>query len=106
MKRGQLGHNTRPHTQSPPNFLGMGAATGPSDLTTERMFDSQASWVIGVLGLLTLFMLSMGVCTSMQWQTSGRLVQELNAVTVVAWDRLHLDLYLICKYIVNTNSDD
>ena len=27
-------------------------------------------------------MLSMGVCTTRQWQTSGRLVQELNVCTV------------------------
>ena len=42
------------------------------DLTTERSFDSKATWVIDVLGLF----LSMGVCTTMYRQTSGRLVQE------------------------------
>ena len=29
-------------------------------------------------------MLSMGVCTTSHWQTSGRLVQELNVCTVLA----------------------
>ena len=29
-------------------------------------------------------MLSMGVCTTSHWQTSGRLVQELNVYTVLA----------------------
>ena len=35
--------------------------------------------------MLALFsdMLFMGVCTSGHWQTSGRLVQELNVYTVV-----------------------
>ena len=45
------------------------------DLTTERSFDS----FIDVLGLY-FDMLSMGVCTRF-WQTSGRLVQELNVCT-------------------------
>ena len=51
------------------------------DLTTEHSFDLQATWAIGVLGLL-FDMLSMGVCTTRQWQTSGRLVQELIVKTV------------------------
>ena len=51
------------------------------DLTTERSFDSQATWVIDVLYLL-FDMLSMGVCTTMHWQLSSRLVQELNVGTV------------------------
>ena len=50
------------------------------DLTTARNTDSHATWVIGVLGLF-LDMLSMGVCTTTHWQTSGRLVQKLNACT-------------------------
>ena len=52
-----------------------------SDLTTESSFDSQASWVIDVLCLYSN-MLSLGVCTTRHWQTSGRLVQELNVCTV------------------------
>ena len=46
------------------------------DLTTERSFDSQATWVIDMLGLF-FDMLSMDVCTIRHRQTSGRLVQEL-----------------------------
>ena len=51
------------------------------DLTTERSFDSQATWVIDVLGLF-FDMLSMGVCINRHWQTSGQLVRELNVCTV------------------------
>ena len=51
------------------------------DLTTERSFDSQAMWVIDVLGLL-FEMLFKGVYTTRHWQTFSRLVQGLNACTV------------------------
>ena len=51
------------------------------DLTTERSFDSQAEWVIDVLGFFTL---SKGICTGRHWQTTGRLVQEVNVCTVAA----------------------
>ena len=50
-------------------------------LITQRSFDSEAMWGIDVLGLF-VDMLSMGVCTTTHWQTSGRLVQELNVCTV------------------------
>ena len=49
------------------------------DLTAECSFDSQASWVIDVLGLS---MSSMSVGTTKHWPTNGRLEQELNACTV------------------------
>ena len=49
-------------------------------LTTERSFDLQAMWVIGVLRLY-FDMLSMGVCTIRHWHTPGRLVQKLNVCT-------------------------
>ena len=51
------------------------------DLTIERSFDPQATWVIDVLGLF-FDMSSTGVCTARHWQTSGRLVQELNVCNV------------------------
>ena len=60
------------------NFLEHGCM---DDLTTERSFDSQATLVIDVLGLF-FDMLSMTVCINKHWQTSGRLVQELNSRTV------------------------
>ena len=50
------------------------------DLRTERSFEWQA-WVIDMRGLY-FDMLSMGFCTTRHWQTSGRLVQELNMCTV------------------------
>ena len=57
--RGQLGYNTRPHTLLPHIFLGMDAW-----ITTKSSFDSQATWVIDVLGLC-IGMLSIGACTTM-----------------------------------------
>ena len=45
------------------------------DLTTERSFDLQTTWVIDVLGLLS-DMLSMGVRITRHRQISGRQVQE------------------------------
>ena len=51
------------------------------DLTIEHSFDSQATWIIDVLGLF-FDMLPIGVCTTGHLQTSGRLVQELNICTV------------------------
>ena len=53
------------------------------DLPTERSFDSQATWVM-IIDVLGLFfdMLSMVVCTTRLWQTSGRLVQYLNVCNV------------------------
>ena len=70
------------HARLPPTFLGL------DDLSTEPSFDSQATWVIGVLGLLC-DMLSPGVCITKHWQTAGGLVQELNVCTVDAhhWKR-------------------
>ena len=51
------------------------------DLTTERSFNSPATWVSGVLGLL-FDMLPMDVCTTRHCQASGRLLQEINVCTV------------------------
>ena len=57
------------------------------DLTTECSFDLQTRWVTDVLG-----MLSMGVCTTMHWPMSSRLVQEFNVCTLSPRsivDRIH-----------------
>ena len=45
------------------------------DLTTERGFDSQATLVNDVLGLV-FSMSSIGVCRTRHCQTSGRLVRK------------------------------
>ena len=63
------------------------------DLTTECSFDAQATWVIDVLGLF-IDMPSMVVCTTRHWETSGRLVQEINVCTVVAMTLLVRPLFL------------
>ena len=54
------------------NFLGYGCR---KDLITIHTFDLQSTWVID--------MLFVDVYTTRQWQTSGRLVQELNVCTVL-----------------------
>ena len=72
---GHPGHITRPHATQ---FPGHGCM---DDLKTELCLDSQATWVIDVFGFF-FDNLSMGVCTTRNWQMSGRLVQELNACTV------------------------
>ena len=51
------------------------------DLATERSFDSQTTWVIDVFRLMS-DLLSMCVCKTRNWQTSGRLVQALSVCTV------------------------
>ena len=53
--RGHLWHNTRPQPLLPPRH---GCV---DDLITVCSFDSQATWVIDVLGLI-FDMLSMGAC--------------------------------------------
>ena len=65
------------------------------DLTTERRFDSQASWLINTFGLF-FDMLAIGVFTTRHWQTSGRLVQEYNVCTV-AYLRAMLGVFLISE---------
>ena len=49
---GQLGYDTRPHARLPPNFTRHRCI---DDLTTERYFESQATWVINVLGLFLTY---------------------------------------------------
>ena len=75
--RGQPGHDTQPYPRLPSSLLGMDAWM-ISQLNA-------ALWVIYVghcCAWLMFDMLSMGVCTTRHWQTSGRLVQELNVCTV------------------------
>ena len=52
------------------------------DHTTERSFDSQGLCRSLMCLAYFLDMLSMNVCTTRLFQTSGRLVQELNVCTV------------------------
>ena len=57
-------------------------------LTFEHDFDSQATGVIDVLGLYSA-MLSTGVYTTRHWQTTGRLLQELNVCSVVSLGKIY-----------------
>ena len=52
------------------------------DLTTERSFDSPATWAIDWLGSFHFDMLSMIVGTTRHWQTFGRLVEEVGICTI------------------------
>ena len=53
------------------------------DLRTEHNFDSQATWVIAVLGLfLDMLSIGVGIRTTRHWQTSSRLVQELSVCNI------------------------
>ena len=72
------------------------------DHTTERIFDSQAMQVIA-FGNFFVDMLSMGVCTTRHWQTSGRLVQDLNVCTVLLLLLLLLLLLIIIMIIIEMN---
>ena len=47
--RGHPGHNTQPHDRLPVSFSGMDAWMTSQN---ERSFESKATWVIDVLGLL------------------------------------------------------
>ena len=69
------------------------------DIKNERSVDSQdtSTWVIDVLNLL-FDMLSIGVCTTRHWQTSGRLVQELN-VCAVHYSRV-FHVFMPALYVV------
>ena len=69
------------HTPFATQFPGHGCIY---DLTTELSFDSQATWVIDVFGFL-FDMIFISVCTTRDWQTSGRLVQNLNVCTVAKY---------------------
>ena len=77
--RGQPGHSTQPHAWLPPSFLGKDA----------WMISQLHAALIRKLrhGLICLTysfaLLSIGVCTTCHCQTSGRLLLELNACTVV-----------------------
>ena len=77
--RGQSGHNTRPDTRLPPIFLGMDA------WMTSQLNVALARKLRGLFICLAcnFEVLVMGVFTTRQWKTSGRLVQELNVSTVL-----------------------
>ena len=67
---GHPGHSTRPHARLPPSFLDMDACT-TSQLNVALIRKLLCAWFI-------FDMLSISVCTTRHWQTSGQLVQELN----------------------------
>ena len=64
------------------------------NLTTERSFDLQATWFIGVDTL------SMGVCTTRHWQTYGRLVQEVLVCTVWKGSCRRYEINVLFLYVL------
>ena len=47
-------------------------------------------------------MLSVGVCTTRQWQTSGQLVRQLNVCAVLD----NCKIYFVCRYIYKCYSSE
>ena len=66
--RGQPGHNKRLYARLPPGFLGMDVW---KTLELNVVLSRKLTWFLIVFGSF-----------SRDWQTSGRLVQKLNACTV------------------------
>ena len=76
---GQPWHNTQPHARLQPSFQSIGAWI-TSNLNEALVCKLRVS----LMSLADIFDIPyMVVCTTRHWQTSGRLVQELNACTVV-----------------------
>ena len=75
---GQPGDNTRPYARLPPSCVGMGVWM-TSQLKVSLIRKLHGSLMCSAHDFDMLFM---GVCTTEHWQTSGRLVQELNVCTV------------------------
>ena len=75
---GQPGHNTQPHASSPASFMGIDAW-----MTTQLKVAliSKLPWSFMCLAYF-FDILSMGACITRYWQTSGRLVHELDVCTV------------------------
>ena len=73
-------------TQKFPPLRGDISVNGQSmdNITTEHSFNSQATWVIDVIGLF-FDMISMGVWTTRHWRMFGQLVQELDICTGVEY---------------------
>ena len=77
--RGQPGYDTRLHARLPPSCRSMDALM----ISQQTRIVALVCKLRGSLMCLTFFdMLSMGFCTTRHWQTSGRIVQELNVPTL------------------------
>ena len=95
--RGQPGHNTRLRVRLQPSFRGM-AAWMTSKLSVALICKLRGSLVC----LACSFdMLAMGVCTTRQWQTAGRLVPEFKIGTV-----LHSIFWASLFYIAASSISD
>ena len=69
------------------------------ELTNERRIDSQATWVIDVLGLF-FDMFPIGVGTIRRWPMPSRLVQELNIFTECAPSKIEDDSVVFLQHRV------
>ena len=77
----QPGHSTRLHAVWPPSFMDMDACT-TSQLNVVFVCKLLCAWLI-------FDSLSISVCTTRHWQTSGQQVQELNVCTVYSQSKIH-----------------
>ena len=79
--REQTVHDARPHARSPTSFLCMDAwRTSQLNVAYIRMLRGSLMCLAYLFGISFI-----DVCTTRHWQTSGRLVQELNACTIFCW---------------------
>ena len=93
------GQNTRPLARLPSCFLGMDAWMA-SQLNVA--LTHKVKWVIYVLGLF-FDVLLIGVCTTTHWQTSRRLVPEINVCTVFQrWMCVCLNPDALGRFTVST----
>ena len=92
--RGQPGHNTQPHAQLQPSFQGIDAW-----ITSKLNEALVCNLRVSLMSLADVFdMSSMVVCTTRHWQTSGRLVQELNVCTTgVKRVKYRTTVYMKCR---------
>ena len=81
--RGQPGHDTRPHARSPSCWQSSGHGS-VDDRAAKHGFDSKLRWPLMCLAYF-FDIQSICVYTTRHWQTSGRLVQELNVCTVAVF---------------------
>ena len=89
--QGQPRHYTWWHTWLPPSFQGMDA------WMTSQLKEAVIHKLYGSLMCLAYFfdMLSLGVCTTRDWQTTGPPVQKLNVCTVPTPSYLDMSCWMV-----------
>ena len=100
--RGHPGPNTQPHARLQPSFKDIDAWI-TSKLNEALVCKLRVS-------LMSLADILHAVCTTRHWQTSGRLVQELNVCTLHVGCRGFASLFLIletfCTVVILSNEQE